>query len=373
VSTIGAQMQEYRSLRVGKRADGRVYVEFRIGSKRYRYSNGDAIDQDIKPNYFFKDERLFELRCLRAAFKAALDQGWRPRLVKPTKSIAVHECIKSRLKDKLSQNGYSLLYKRDLTATAKYWDVYAKRKGVGGLLLKDLSSNIIMDFLVFTTDSETSRRSLLVNLSALIRDEILNTGGINPFLRLRLPKSAQRMHFKIDSVYEVLDDIGRFDKRLWVCCIMTYGLLLRPHREIRCLRTKDFNENFTMIHLDGSKTKGKRNRTIPVSDYIRTVIRENLPIGDTHCNIFTGEERPYAPDFFKGLWTKYKRQSKLLEPEHTLYSFRHSGAIDVYTRTGSLTKLQQVMGHSSLQVSLTYLRGLEVKQLDAEDMPILGG
>ena len=38
---------------------------------------------------------------------------------------------------------------------------------------------------------------------------------------------------------------------------------------------------------------------------------------------------------------------------------------------GSLTKLQQVMGHSSLQVSLTYLRGLEVKQLDAEDMPII--
>ena len=29
------------------------------------------------------------------------------------------------------------------------------------------------------------------------------------------------------------------------------------------------------------------------------------------------------------------------------------------------------MGHSSLQVSLTYLRGLEVKQLDADDMPIL--
>ena len=29
------------------------------------------------------------------------------------------------------------------------------------------------------------------------------------------------------------------------------------------------------------------------------------------------------------------------------------------------------MGHSSLQVSLTYLRGLEVKQLDAEDMPVI--
>jgi hypothetical protein len=44
---------------------------------------------------------------------------------------------------------------------------------------------------------------------------------------------------------------------------------------------------------------------------------------------------------------------------------------NVYEKTGSLTKLQQVMGHSSLQVSLTYLRGLEVRQLDQDDMPSL--
>ena len=29
------------------------------------------------------------------------------------------------------------------------------------------------------------------------------------------------------------------------------------------------------------------------------------------------------------------------------------------------------MGHSSFQVSLTYLRGLEVKQLDPNDMPLI--
>ena len=29
------------------------------------------------------------------------------------------------------------------------------------------------------------------------------------------------------------------------------------------------------------------------------------------------------------------------------------------------------MGHSSLQVSLTYLRGLEITELKEEDMPIL--
>ena len=72
-----------------------------------------------------------------------------------------------------------------------------------------------------------------------------------------------------------------------------------------------------------------------------------------------------------GQWTRYKKKSKLIEKDQTLYSFRHTGAIQVYEKTGSLTKLQQVMGHSSLQVSLTYLRGLEVKHLDIDDMPVL--
>ncbi len=81
--------------------------------------------------------------------------------------------------------------------------------------------------------------------------------------------------------------------------------------------------------------------------------------------------KPYNRDYFKTLWGSYKKESELLEKDQTLYSFRHSGAIQVYEKTGSLVKLQQVMGHSSLQVSLTYLRGLEVQQMELEDMPSL--
>jgi hypothetical protein len=38
---------------------------------------------------------------------------------------------------------------------------------------------------------------------------------------------------------------------------------------------------------------------------------------------------------------------------------------------GSLTTLQKVLGHSSLAVSLTYLRGLEFSELEKNDMPVL--
>jgi len=36
-----------------------------------------------------------------------------------------------------------------------------------------------------------------------------------------------------------------------------------------------------------------------------------------------------------------------------------------------LSMFQKTMGHSSLAVSLTYLRGLEVSELEESDMPVM--
>jgi integrase len=74
---------------------------------------------------------------------------------------------------------------------------------------------------------------------------------------------------------------------------------------------------------------------------------------------------------FSAVLEHFKRVSKLLEQDQTLYSFRHSGAINIFKRTGSLSKLQKAMGHSNMMVSMTYLRGLEIAELEESDMPII--
>jgi integrase len=88
-------------------------------------------------------------------------------------------------------------------------------------------------------------------------------------------------------------------------------------------------------------------------------------------NIFSKTEMPFNPSYFKTLWIKYKRKSIFLEKNQTLYSFRHSGAINIFKQTGSINKLQSALGHSSINVSLTYLRNLEISKLEVTDMPIL--
>ena len=64
--------------------------------------------------------------------------------------------------------------------------------------------------------------------------------------------------------------------------------------------------------------------------------------------------------------------TRLLLDDQSLYSFRHTGAIDVYQKTHDPYKVQQMMGHSSLVVTLTYLRSLGmVNQYDTADLPEL--
>jgi len=44
---------------------------------------------------------------------------------------------------------------------------------------------------------------------------------------------------------------------------------------------------------------------------------------------------------------------------------------EIFKRTGFIIKLKKAMGHSSINVSLTYLRGLEIAELREDDMPMI--
>jgi integrase len=183
---------------------------------------------------------------------------------------------------------------------------------------------------------------------------------------IKLKKPTSTLHKPFDNINEILEDIKTYNKQLYLCCLMTYGCLLRPHREIRELTWSDFSEDLTYIHLSGNRNKSGRNRIVPVPTYIRKLLVK----GERHHNIFSGRPTPLNQDYFKALWSRFKRQSNAIEQGQTLYSFRHSGAIEIFKRTGSITKLQKAMGHSSINVCLTYLRGLELPELKEEDMPI---
>lgn len=351
---------------VTKKNQSEFLISFWYNDKRYRYSNGQTINLNLSPNTLPFGLRRDKANMLCSAFSLAIRNGWRPSSVQD-EIMTIGSIAKKTLKRKLSLD-YSSSYKNDIIYTERLWDTYTQSKNLASKPIKEMKVDMVRDFIYEYAPSPASTANLKRNISALLKDELESNGVVLNFSRITLPKAPQQLHKPLQNIGALLSDIKTFNGNLHLCCLMTYTMLLRPHREVRCLSFRDFNNDFSQVSLSGSQVKSKRNRVLPVPEVVRVEVLKRFT-GNRKDNVFTLTEEPYNRDYFKTLWSRYKRQSSLLERDQTLYSFRHTGAIKVFEKTGSLLKLQQVMGHSTLQVSLTYLRGLEVKQLDVEDLP----
>ena len=361
------RIKEELIAQITKKSKTEYLISFWYSNKRYRYSNGRAIGLDLSPNLFPVRERVRQAEVLCSAFTMAIREGWRPVEVEERMSIV--SVADRSLKRKLKLD-YSVSYKKDLAYVKRLWDEYISKKRLEERPIDDLTIEHIRDWVYLYAPSPASMANFKRTISALLKEELESNGVVLNFGRIKLPKAPQQLHKPIDDMGALLSDIRAFNGNLYLCCLMTYTMLLRPHREVRCLSFGDFNKDFTQLSLSGDKVKSKRNRILPVPQVVRQEVIDRYQ-GDRAANVFTQQELRYNRDYFKTLWSRYKRGSHILLQDQTLYSFRHTGAIRVYEKTGSLQKLQQVMGHSDMKVSLTYLRGLEVKQLDVEDLPNL--
>jgi len=347
--------------KVKQSIDKRVFVEFYQESKRYRLFNGKKLNIDIHPNTYPEARRVEIGYLLAAEVFRLLSKGVSLQLLIITKHLKPNmtdiEYLQIALNKKLQLN-YSAKYKSMLRFSYR---CLAKENTTPEITTKDIKK------LLDKYSSGVSYNTIKRHLTALL-NEAKSIGMLSdPMKDIKVKKTNAKLHKPYNNIEIILNEIKRFNPNLYMCSLMTYGCLLRPHREIRELTWSDFSDDLKYIHLSGNRNKSGKNRIVPVPIYIR----ELLVKGQPQHNIFTGKIRPLNEGYFKTLWGRFKRVSKLLEQDQTLYSFRHSGAIEIFNRTGSITKLQKAMGHSSINVSLTYLRGLEIAELKEEDMPVL--
>jgi integrase len=333
-----------------------VFINVYYNDTRFRFWNGKVIGVNLRC--------IDNPTLLKAAFELKIREGWRPESKKKQVKelpLTVIETLERGVETKINQ-GCSERYIKDVKRIVTLWKRYERVQHLRNLTIDKLQASHIRSFLVRPNWSAKTQRTVKSTLSPLLSEF---TPNLVQSVRLKKPTST--LHKPFDNVNEVLDAVRDYNQQLYLCCLMTYGCLLRPHREIRELTWSDFSEDLRYIHLSGNRNKSGRNRIVPVPTYVRDILVK----GESNHNIFSGSNKPQNQDYFKTLWSRFKRQSDILEQGQTLYSFRHSGAIEIFKRTGSLHKLQRAMGHSSLNVSLTYLRGLEVAELKEEDMPMV--
>ena len=336
-----------------QKKDGRYFIDFYINAKRYRLFTAQKIGLDLKPNNYPIHQRKKKAELLAKLVYDHLIKN-NNSFDEETTSLKVQQydlIIEKKLK-----SNFSSKYVKSL----EYYSNILREQ-----LIKhdEIPIEFIDNFLnQYTNNTSFNTHRRHINVLA----NYLNEHGFKmPITKLKRRRQTEKLHKPISDISHLLNLLKEFNYNLYLCCLLTYGCLLRPHREIRLLKWKDFSDDLSTISIAGDRVKSKKNRIVPVPKYIREILLKT----DLENNIFTGTPKPFNKDYFKTIFSRFKRCYPEIDKYITIYSFRHSGAIEIFKRTGSLTKLQRALGHSSLQVSLTYLRGLEVTELTEEDMP----
>ncbi len=245
----------------------RFYVVFYNNGKRYRLFNGSKINSNLYPNSYPVAKRYEIAQLLAAEVFKYISSGL--SIQDPVRVVCKSDkqYLKLALDNKL-KGEYSDKYKSMLRFV---YDGF-----VSYLTDENITSNNIKSYLnqyALGVSYNTIKRHLNVLIN-----EARNIGmNSNPMESIKAKKTKAKLHKPYKDINLILNEIKLFNDNLYLCCLMTYGCLLRPHREIRELKWSDFSDDLGYIHLSGNRNKSGKNRIVPVPIYIRELLIKGQP------------------------------------------------------------------------------------------------
>jgi integrase len=351
----------------------RSYIYYRDGAKKVKHYNGKILGVYCYPNQSLDyRERYAKLQYLASLFNEWILKGGQPQ--KDIEPITTFFTAIEAAKLIIDKSNYSITYKRDLYSVLKDFRTYLKLNNHLKLDIECVPTNILQDFLNQFQSSGTyymnKRRNLASIFSKLVECGYLKS---NPVIKTNKKRSLATLHkaYTEEQLLSILNIIKGQSPNLYLCVLLMYSSLLRPHQEIRNLKRGDFSEDLTYVFLSGCRNKSGRVRKIPTTGHIRNQLIEMgiNSLAPDH-NIFSKSLNSPNPSYFSLMWSRTKEKLidlELINKEHTLYSFRHSAAIAIYKKSKDIALLKELLGHSSITVSLIYLRNLEWGDMLKED------
>ena len=218
----------------------RVFVSFYFNNKRYRIYNGKRIGSHTDPNSFPINQRSEIGNLLAGEIYHYLINGGVINSFRCESEVyefkSDRELITKALKTKL-EGHYSDNYKKTLR--------YIYQSFIVTLEFDEISEKSIREFLS-KYNHGVSFNTIRRHLKVLINEAINQGMNHDPMKKIKSRKSYAKLHKPFKDIALVLDEVKSFNENLYLCCLLTYGCLLRPHREIRELTWGDFSEDLSI-------------------------------------------------------------------------------------------------------------------------------
>lgn len=291
------------------------------------------------------EEKIEYADTLRKAVDYNLKGGYNP-FAKNLKVVARSWSLMQGLnyfKQKLYDRG---LRKRSIQSYESV--IRSMYKGLKPVLLDDIKSinkNHIQQFLSGNNWSNTTYNNHLTFIRTifnfLIEAEILET---NPAKRVKpLPENITKHRFFDERTWERIKKES--SPELMKFILFLYHTGTRPN-EARQLKHEHILRDRKLLLVPAGISKNKKDDYVPLSESFLN----NFPKGE---GLIFGS----AINYYSGKFQELKKKLKL-EKDFTLYSIKATRAVHLAQDGASPYSIMSLFRHSSLEITMSYLRGL---------------
>jgi len=225
------------------------------------------------------------------------------------------------------------------------------------------------DYLLATVGNVSRTANNTLNQLAVLYSHLASRVDLpdNPFKIKKLKQTTSERNIAIsDPDRQLIEEyIRAHDAGLFLFTRFIYYTFIRPG-ELRLIRINDLRMNEKYLFVKGEISKNGTSDTLPL---IQPILNElsnfDFRAYSADLLLFSGNLKPGLNVI--GKQVAFRRHEKILKTlkldnkGYTLYSWKHTGAVNAYLSGVGIKQLQRLLRHSSVQITDIYLKSLGLR------------
>lgn len=266
---------------------------------------------------------------------------------------------------------------------------YLTEIGQHNIPLKDVTKEFVEKFLVHTSqNSSTANRDNYCIFIKAVFNYLVDQVNILPkspikVIKAKITKKPSERHkpYTIELLKQVLANQKSLSVEFYLLQLFQYYTLSRPS-ELLCLQLSQFDFENNRIIFSDTKTNVRKDSKVSkeAMKYLKSLIPDNTPLeyyflgnagkksnskkGQFHFRVFGEYQNVLDP-----YQTKFQtiRKQMELDPNHTIYSMKHSGVVHLLEADWSIKEIMDYTGHKNESTLGIYAREYKPKQRERLD------